>query len=287
MNDWTQTPTTVSIYIPLSYKISPQDISYQIMDTFIKMNVPKQNIFKFYDLYAEINTETSKVVLEDKRVIFYLDKVIQEKWPSLEYTCPKEDKINRRKIAEENYTKRMNEIEERSKEQKKLNERYVFDKSIQMGDEKRKELNNRKEEEKTTAERDLYEFVNVMENPDIAGKKEANRFEEIDGTIEEVDTTIPSKQLLEQNIETIPETSIVQKTKIYNEIFKGSEIPIDNQETAIRKEANIKVNLTEKLIPHFAARESLAKEPPYPKSKKFQPEKNMVRCCLIFSLAMK
>jgi hypothetical protein len=279
MNDWTQTPTTVTIYIPLSYKITPQDISSQIMDSFIKMNVTKQNILKFYDLYAEINIETSKIVLEDKRVIFYLDKVIQEKWPSLEYTGSKEEKLNRRKAAEENYLKRMNEIEERSKEQKKLNERYVFDKSIQMGDEKRKELKDRQEEEKISAEKDLYNFVNVMDNPDVASKKEA-KLEEI-GTVEEVDTCMPSKRL-EQFIETKPETSIAPgTTKVDNEIFNASELPIDTQETTIRKEANIKVNLTEKLIPHFAARESLAKEPPYPKSKKFQAEKNMVNYYLI------
>jgi tetratricopeptide (TPR) repeat protein len=42
----------------------------------------------------------------------------------------------------------------------------------------------------------------------------------------------------------------------------------------IRKQETIKVNLTKKLIPTFSARESLAKEPPYPKSKKYVPEKN-------------
>ena len=44
--------------------------------------------------------------------------------------------------------------------------------------------------------------------------------------------------------------------------------------TNIRKQETIKVNLTKKMIPTFAARESLAKEPPYPKSKKYVPEKN-------------
>ena len=49
-----------------------------------------------------------------------------------------------------------------------------------------------------------------------------------------------------------------------------------SEQTAIRQQANIQVSLTEKKIPHFAARESLSKEPPYPKSKKFVPEKNYV-----------
>jgi tetratricopeptide (TPR) repeat protein len=50
--------------------------------------------------------------------------------------------------------------------------------------------------------------------------------------------------------------------------------PPKPQQTNIRKQETIKVNLTKKMIPTFAARESLAKEPPYPKSKKYIPEKN-------------
>ena len=50
--------------------------------------------------------------------------------------------------------------------------------------------------------------------------------------------------------------------------------PPKPQPTNIRKQETIKVNLTKKMIPTFAARESLAKEPPYPKSKKYVPEKN-------------
>ena len=53
-----------------------------------------------------------------------------------------------------------------------------------------------------------------------------------------------------------------------------SKEPPKPQPTNIRKEQTIKVNLTKKMIPTFAARESLAKEPPYPKSKKYVPEKN-------------
>lgn len=55
-----------------------------------------------------------------------------------------------------------------------------------------------------------------------------------------------------------------------------------SEQTAIRQQANIQVSLTEKKIPHFAARESLSKEPPYPKSKKFVPEKNYVSTRIIY-----
>ena len=45
--------------------------------------------------------------------------------------------------------------------------------------------------------------------------------------------------------------------------------PQQENPSNIRKQETIKVNLTKKLIPTFSARESLAKEPPYPKSKKY------------------
>ena len=54
-----------------------------------------------------------------------------------------------------------------------------------------------------------------------------------------------------------------------NNIKKEPPKPITpNQNTQIRQQETIKVNLTKKLIPTFAARESLSKEPPYPKNKK-------------------
>jgi hypothetical protein len=216
MDDWTQTPNTVTITVPLAYRVSPQDINYQITDTFIKLNIPKQGVLKLFDLFDEINSETAKIVLEDKKVIFYLDKVKLDKWLSLDYNGLKEEKISRRrKIAEEKYLKRMDAIEERSKEQKKINERYVFDKSTQMGDERRKELNERKMEEKTDAERELYEFVNVVDNRDAA-KKDVN----MDGIIEEVDTSTSLKPS-EQHIESKSETSIIPRSTMrYSNVLK-------------------------------------------------------------------
>jgi hypothetical protein len=279
--DWSQTPSNVTIVIPLNHKITGKDLSHQITENFIKINIIEQKILKLFDLYSEIDIETSKIVLEDKRIIIYLDKLKQENWPSLEFTGSKNEKNERRKKGEENYMKKIAEIEEKSKEQKKLNEKFVFDKSVQLGDERRKDLNLKKDTEKKQVEKELYDFVNVMDN--TSSESEVIKAE-AKGIVEEVDTIVSNKNSItntDNDKTEISEQGLVpQAKKSYtnNEIFTNeTQAVTNNSNTApIRKETEIKVDLTEKLIPHFAARESLAKEPPYPKSKKFNPEKNVV-----------
>ena len=66
------------------------------------------------------------------------------------------------------------------------------------------------------------------------------------------------KSLYENNIE-----ENIQKGNSEIEKKLPEKVPLEN--VSIRPQETIKVNLTKKLIPTFAARESLAKEPPYPK----------------------
>jgi hypothetical protein len=263
MTDWSQTPKTVTITIPIGYNVAYKDI--KVTENFIMLNIPGQMI-KYIYLYGEVDIETSRIVIEtqQKRVVFYLDKLNEDKWPSLEHQGSKQEKENRRKIAEEKYEQRLKDLEEKTLQQKKENEKFVFDKSIKLGEEKRKELNEAKDQEKSRAERELYDFVSEMGN-----SKNNKTVDQNEGVIEEVTTssTNVSKNVIdkvEQRVETYNE---VKKPLVNNEIFQDSELPVDNPSSAIRPETKFNVNLTEKMIPHFAARESLAKEPPYPKSK--------------------
>lgn len=77
----------------------------------------------------------------------------------------------------------------------------------------------------------------------------------------------------------------INSSKPDKEIFE--ERIVEKNKYQIRNESKINVNLTEKKIPHFAARESLSKEPPYPKSKKFVPEKNHVNYFLLNTYCLK
>jgi hypothetical protein len=177
--------------------------------------------------------------------------------------------------------------------------KFVFDKSIKIDEEKRKELKEKKKFEKNEAERDLYSFVNNIE------QQNDNRINQVK-KIESATTSVVVPEPLTVAVAK-PSTSFNKSSDIRNQMIdqtkpefvpqesrndnaqlsiskKGNEIFDEknleknnlNEQSSVRQSTNIKVNLTEKLIPHFAARESLSKEPPYPKSKKYVPEKNMV-----------
>ena len=247
---------------------------------------------------------------------------------------------------------------------KKEFEKFVVEKSIKIDDNFREELRNKKEEEKTNAEKDLYKFVERIDNNNNKINEEENEDEDDDKNInnnndinninqkieeeknnEEIDdkdntkdtNTIkyklekdpyennkePEKEKeKEKNIKPIKHSiesrrnqiffdeldtkSKKSKTKDINKNTEEQPLKIESPMVAstnfqntiqalldkkekdsekeknpqpenpsnIRKQETIKVNLTKKLIPTFSARESLAKEPPYPKSKKYVPEKN-------------
>ena len=236
----------------------------------------------------------------------------------------------------------------------------MVEKSIKIDDNFREELRNKKEEEKTNAEKDLYKFVDKIDNnkideeenndedkdeDDIDKGKNLNKNNNINQKIEEeknnevieveninetkneknedsinhklekdpYETTKkeeedskPIKHSIESRRNQIFSDDLIQKSqkdkkkpkeqplKIESPMVQSNNFqntlkalldkkereeekeknPPEQNPTNIRKQETIKVNLTKKLIPTFSARESLSKEPPYPKSKKYVPEKN-------------
>ena len=240
---------------------------------------------------------------------------------------------------------------------KKEFEKFVVDKSIKIDDEFREELRNKKQEEKINAEKDLYKFVDKIDNNKI--EEEENEDEDDSNINTNTNNNINQQIEEEKNNEIIKEEENINNknetkdnTQIKhslekdpyeeenkkqkeekdakpikhsiesrrNQIFSdelekkpkkekfNKEAPLKiespmvasnnfqntlqalldkkekeeekeknpppQQQSDIRKQETIKVNLTKKLIPTFSARESLSKEPPYPKSKKYVPEKN-------------
>ena len=51
--DWNETNNTITINIPLSYRIDKSKIDYVITDSYIKLNIPEMKIFNFIDLNKE------------------------------------------------------------------------------------------------------------------------------------------------------------------------------------------------------------------------------------------
>lgn len=173
MYDWHQTPKTVTISIPLAYKIDSKKVDATIAKYFLKLNIPEMKIFKFFDLFHEIEIDSSSILIENNKILFYLTKIKEEKWPGLEYkSTNKEELKERRKIAEEDLNKRIANMRETADNKKKEFEKFVIDRSIKIEDDIRKELSEKKNFEKEQAESELYDFINDIENRKIPSNED-------------------------------------------------------------------------------------------------------------------
>ena len=359
--DWNETNTSVTIIFPLLYKIDKKKFDYTITDSYIKLNLYQMKQFHFIDLMGEIDIDSSQLILEENKIIFNLIKKENILWKKLESDLPKEELKERRKKANERFEENVKKKRDLAENKKKEFEKFVVEKSIKIDDNFREELRNKKEEEKTNAEKDLYKFVDKIDNNKIdeeenndedkdeddidKGKKNLNKNNNINQKIEEeknnevieveninetkneknedsinhklekdpYETTKkeeedskPIKHSIESRRNQIFSDDLIQKSqkdkkkpkeqplKIESPMVQSNNFqntlkalldkkereeekeknPPEQNPTNIRKQETIKVNLTKKLIPTFSARESLSKEPPYPKSKKYVPEKN-------------
>ena len=355
--DWNETNTSVTITFPLLYKIDKKKFDYTITDSYIKLNLYQMKQFHFIDLMNEVDTDSSQIILEENKIIFNLVKKENVLWKKLESNLPKEELKERRKKADERLEEKIKKKRELAENKKKEFEKFVVDKSIKIDDEFREELRNKKQEEKINAEKDLYKFVDKIDNNKI--DEEENEDEDDSNINTNVNNNINQQIEEEKNNEIIKEEENINNknekkdnTQIKhalekdpyeeenkkqkeekeakpikhsiesrrNQIFSdelekkpkkekfNKEAPLKiespmvasnnfqntlqalldkkekeedkeknpppQQQRDIRKQETIKVNLTKKLIPTFSARESLSKEPPYPKSKKYVPEKN-------------
>ena len=358
--DWNETNTSVTIIFPLLYKIDKKKFDYTITDSYIKLNLYQMKQFHFIDLMGEIDIDSSQLILEENKIIFNLIKKENILWKKLESDLPKEELKERRKKANERFEENVKKKRDLAENKKKEFEKFVVEKSIKIDDNFREELRNKKQEEKTMAEKDLYKFVDKIDNnkideeenndedkdeDDIDKGKNLNKNNNINQKIEEeknnevieveninetkneknedsinhklekdpYETTKkeeedskPIKHSIESRRNQIFSDDLIQKSqkdkkepkeqplKIESPMVQSNNFqntlkalldkkereeekeknPPEQNPTNIRKQETIKVNLTKKLIPTFSARESLSKEPPYPKSKKYVPEKN-------------
>ena len=358
--DWNETNSGVTITFSLLYKIDKKKFDYTITDSYIKLNLYEMKQFHFIDLMGEIDIDSSKIVFEENKIIFNLTKKENSLWKKLESNLPKDELKERRKNATERLEESIKQKRELAQNKKKEFEKFVVEQSIKIDDNRREEIRTKKEEEKTAAEKDLYKFVEKIDNRNINEEDEddtnnlknnninkaieesknneeieednknidnedninstevSNKFKSEEKTLNEksssklkiTDDPYKNEKIEEEKDPTPIKHSIESRRK---QIFSDEEIKKENlikekplvvdspmvtennfqntlralinkeekekeppkpQPTNIRKPETIKVNLTKKMIPTFAARESLAKEPPYPKSKKYVPEKN-------------
>ena len=86
----------------------------------------------------------------------------------------------RRKKANERLEENIKKKRELAENKKKEFEKFVVEKSIKIDDNFREELRNKKEEEKTNAEKDLYKFVERIDNNNNKINEEENEDEDDD-----------------------------------------------------------------------------------------------------------
>lgn len=305
MYDWVQTNTSVTITVPIPYKIERKKVDYVITEAYVKLNIPEMRKICFIDLLEPVDINISKMVIEENKILFILTKVKEGLWKELQFNGTKEEKRERRKKAEEKYNEKVKQDREIAEKKKSEFEHFVTEQSIKIDDEKRELIRGKKNAEKTQAEKDLYNFVKTMEQnekkPQPAGVDEddipvvdtsktiyINNKEEKAKKSEEKPKIIPKEESkIFDDKDLIKEVPTVQKKKeptiptensfkkAFDTVTKEPPKPVTPaQQAQIRQQQNIQVNLTKKKFPTYAARESLAKEPPYPKSKQFVPEKN-------------
>ena len=166
--------------------------------------------------------------------------------------------ININKEVEESKNNEENEEEENINENKNINKDKVIKYKLEEDPYKdEKEIFKREEiKDPTPIKHSIESRRNQIFSDEENNKKE----------IKEKPMVIQSPMVTENNFQNTLRALINKEEK--------SKEPPKPEPTNIRKHETIKVNLTKKMIPTFAARESLAKEPPYPKSKKYVPEKN-------------
>jgi hypothetical protein len=139
--------------------------------------------FHFIDLMGEINPDSSQIILEENKIIFNLIKKENSLWKKLESNLSKDELKERRKKANERLEENIKKKGELAENKKKEFEKFVVEKSIKIDDNFREELRNKKEEEKTNAEKDLYKFVERIDNNNNKINEEENGDEDDDKNI--------------------------------------------------------------------------------------------------------
>jgi len=329
--DWNQTPKTITIKLPTPYKIDLKNFNTEITEYYLQFNIidlKKHGIIYFHD---KVDFDSSKIKIFDRHIEFFISKETEANWPDLEPKLSKEELAQRRRSAKENYEKKVSENRQKAEERKKELGKFAIDKSMKLDEEKRKELREKKTNEKSSIENELYDFVkqydqkdkNLSNNTNNNDSYNGHRKNNINDYSEDKDKSdsntfnnIKNKNLslakTENNQEYDQKKAAALEKKHYtddlkNDIFnendlkktseKASEVEqnkdkksndsqaevalynrnnapvnrnVNNQNSneifdeetvekhkyQIRNESKINVNLNERAIPHFEARES-------------------------------
>lgn len=292
--DWNQTLSHIVCKYQHSIRVKKENLNIFITEAFLRINITDPNVIKVVDFYAEVKPDSMKIVLEGNMILITIEKQQHENWKNLSYIGTKDDLNTRRKIAEE---KRMTELKlltEKSKKTTKEVKDFVINKSIEIGDEQRRVLISKKAYEKNAEISNLNEFTDNYNEKSVIERREKDKISSI--SKENNSKDIESSNLFTQDSYNNQEKNILQpivqlekkdviklsstsnNSRTIDSIKQTATFNVEEEPIKIRETKTYEINLTKKLIPHYAARESIAREPPMPKTKylKFKGEKDQL-----------
>ena len=214
------------------------------------------------------NKKQEEKINAEKDLYKFVDKIDNNKIDEEENEDEDDDNINNK--ANNNINNNINKQieEEKNNEEENISnntkENDTLIKHKLEQDPYKEEINKEKEKEVKPIKHSIESRRNQIFSDEIEKKSKKEKFDK------EKPLKIESPMVQSNNFQNTLKALLDKKEK---ETEKEKNPPIV-QQSDIRKQETIKVNLTKKLIPTFSARESLSKEPPYPKSKKYVPEKN-------------
>lgn len=291
--EWTQTNTHIILKFNFGLNVKKDKLNININEVFLQVNYTETKEIKYVDFLNEIIEESLKFDIENKSAIFTVEKKEKTKWDGLEFKGDKTAVKERRKLAEEKRVKLLEKINQTSTNVKQELSTFVSNKSMEVGEDLRKVLNKKKDYEKNKEIEKMKEFndeyykqkdnnINYIQNNENKLKNTNTDFKVSDNLSNNVKVQNESIIKINRNLDNkINTNNVRQNLNNKNENIRKNEdtiIDISNNDSKLRENSTFEVNLTKKMIPHYAARESLAKEPPMPKSKilKFKDDKQQI-----------
>ena len=186
---WEQTRENVVLHVALK-GTAQRHVDIYTSDCFVKINFAPYLLA--VDLFSKVNDDKTVARFDQRDGMLHitLPKTVPGEWESLTFKAP--DTITDKKVAKLFLMERRNEsIERRRKydeeekekvrERKRENERMTLRKQMAVEEGERQNIEELKEEEKTKAEKEVYDRFQEMEREkrETADKKERERKEAI------------------------------------------------------------------------------------------------------------
>ena len=163
---WSQTDESLTIYLPVK-NVLLKNIDVLITSDFLKVNAPSIRYVEVIDFAYPIDYEhlSNKVTLLDDKLEVVVHKAEPKSWEKVVVTDLTKEQIRaRRDESLKQYYARQDEREKAAREVKLQQDKHSIDQQMKVEGYQRKQIKQKKEEEKKQAENELYRDLDEMEH---------------------------------------------------------------------------------------------------------------------------